>query len=88
MNSSATRRLSAPDLYCRVDGRMYRLSRAADKTLEVWRVQAMQDAAGRRIGRYQGRPDATKAVDQVADQREQRRSHARRRGAYHNEERF
>jgi hypothetical protein len=29
---------SGADLYCRVNGRMYRLSRAADKKLEVWRV--------------------------------------------------
>jgi hypothetical protein len=35
---------SGADLYCRVNGRMYRLSRAADKKLEVWRVQAVEDA--------------------------------------------
>ena len=64
---------SGADLYCRVNGRMYRLSRAADKKLEVWRVQAMEDAAGGLIGRYQGRPDATKAIGQVAYQPEPRR---------------
>ena len=37
---------SGADLYCRANGRIYRLSRAADKKLEVWRVQAMEDAAG------------------------------------------
>jgi hypothetical protein len=52
---------------------MFRLSGAADKKLEVWRVQAMDDAAGRLLGRYQGRPDATKAVGQVAYQPEPRR---------------
>ena len=64
---------SGPDLYCRVNGQTYRLSRAADKKLEVWRVQAMEDATGRLIGRYQGRPDATKAIGQVAYQPEPRR---------------
>jgi hypothetical protein len=43
----------------------------------------MQDAAGRHIGRYQGRLDATKAVGQVAYQLEPRSPHARRRGAHH-----
>jgi hypothetical protein len=63
---------SGADLYCRLNGRTYRLSRAADKKLEVWRVQAMEDAAGRLIGRYSGRPDATKAPGQVPCQPEPR----------------
>jgi hypothetical protein len=50
------------------DEREHRVSRAVDKKLEVWWVQAMEDAAGRLIGRYQGRPNATKAVGQVAYQ--------------------
>jgi hypothetical protein len=66
---------------------MYRLSRA-DKKLAVWWGQAINDAAGRFIGRDQGRPDATKALDQVADQPAPGRSPARRGGACHNEERF
>jgi hypothetical protein len=32
----------------------------------------MEDAAGRLIGRYQGRPDATRAIGQVAYQPEPR----------------
>jgi hypothetical protein len=63
---------SSTDLYCRVNGRTYRLSHAADKKLEVWRVQSMDDAAGRLIGRYQGRPDATRAIEQIAYQPESR----------------
>lgn len=64
---------SSPDFYCRANGRMYRLSRRPDKKLEVCRVQSMDDATGRFIGRYKGRPDATKAVEQVAYQPEPRR---------------
>ncbi|MCW3476269.1 hypothetical protein [Limobrevibacterium gyesilva] len=64
---------TSSDLYCRVNGRTYRLTRAPDKKLELRRVQSLEDAAGRLIGRYQGRPDATKAVEQVAYQPEPRR---------------
>ena len=64
---------SSADLYCRVNGRTYRLFRAPDKKLEVWRVQSTDDAAGRLIGRYQGRADATNAIGQVAYQSEPRR---------------
>jgi hypothetical protein len=71
-------------IYYRVNRRLYRLSRAADKRVSVWPVQAMEDAAGRRIGRYQGWPDTMEALNQVADQLEPRRYHARRRGACHN----
>ena len=63
---------SSPDLYCRVNGRTYRLVKAEDKKLEVWRVQSMADTAGRLIGRYQGRPDATHVVGVVAYQPEPR----------------
>jgi len=65
-NSSATCRLNAVDLYRLANGRMYRLSQAADKKLEIWRGQTMQDGKGRRTGRNQGRPDVTKAINQVA----------------------
>ena len=64
---------SSAGLYCRVNGRTYRLFRAPDKKLEVWRVQSTDDAAGRLIGRYQGRADATNAIGQVAYQSEPRR---------------
>lgn len=64
---------ASADLYCRVNGRTYRLFRAPDKKLEVWRAQSTDDAAGRLIGRYQGRADATNAVGQVAYQSEPRR---------------
>jgi hypothetical protein len=41
---------------------VYCLSRAANNTLELWRVQTPKHVAGRLIGRYQGRSDATKAI--------------------------
>jgi hypothetical protein len=66
---------ASPNSYCRMNGRIYRLSRAPDKKLEVHRVQSMDDDTGRLIGRYQGRPEATKAVEQVAYQPEPRRYH-------------
>ena len=43
-DSKSTQIGSSPDLYCRVNGRTYRLSRAPDKKLEVRRVQSLSDA--------------------------------------------
>jgi len=64
---------TAPALFCRVNGRMYRLDRVPDRMVEVQRVQSMEETAGRYIGRYKGRPDATKAIAYIAYQPEPRR---------------
>jgi hypothetical protein len=57
-------------LFCRVNARLYRLAPAADKRLELYRVDTPEDGGGRLLGRYLGRGDATKAVQQIAYQSE------------------
>lgn len=61
------------DAYCRANGRLFRLRRAGDRRLEMHRVGAVEDSAGRQVGRYQARADATKAVEQAAYRPEPRR---------------
>ena len=59
--------------YCRVNGRLYRLTRAEDKKLEMERLTTVEDGSGRHIGRYQSRGDATKALERAAFMPEPRR---------------
>ena len=54
------------DAYCRANGRLFRLRRSGDRKLEMHRVGAVGDDAGRQVGRYQTRADATKALEQAA----------------------
>ncbi|OYZ12960.1 MAG: hypothetical protein B7Y35_15710 [Sphingomonadales bacterium 28-64-96] len=54
-------------LYCRVNGRSYRLSPTLDKRWELHRVSSLDDK-GILVGRYAKRADVTKALSQVAYQ--------------------
>jgi hypothetical protein len=55
------------DWYCRVNGRLYRLSPLPDKRLRLCRVKVVSsDEQGSELGRYQSRGDATKAVSEMA----------------------
>jgi len=56
-------------LYCRINGRSYRLSPAADKRWDLHRIVAVDDK-GVLVGRYAQRRDVTKALAQVAYQPE------------------
>lgn len=52
-------------LFCRMNGRAYRLAPTSDGPLELYRVEATDDA-GVYVGRYRGRGDATTALGKVA----------------------
>lgn len=54
------------ELYCRMNGRTYRLSVAEDKRWNFLRVESWEDPGGLLIGKYLQRKDVTKALDQVA----------------------
>jgi hypothetical protein len=59
--------------YCRMNGRTYRLSPAADRMWQLYRVNAVSDdEEGALIGKYQRRGDATKIIKQMAYQPEPR----------------
>ena len=52
-------------VYCRKNGRVFQLN--SDKSLTLYRVQAVDDAAsGEMIGRYRSRGDASKVVAKAA----------------------
>lgn len=55
-------------MFCRVNGRLFCLSAAADKRFELHRVNTLEGDAGPLLGRYLGRREATKAVEQIAYQ--------------------
>ena len=54
------------DLYCRINGRTYRLSPTADKMWQLHRLAHHDDSTGVSIGKYRRRGDATKALGQIA----------------------
>jgi hypothetical protein len=61
------------EVYCRTNGRAYRLSRGDDKLWKLQRVSSPKDEKGLPIGSYRARSDATKALAQVAYQPESAR---------------
>ncbi len=64
----------APHVYCRTNGRTYRLSPTAEKKWQLFRVdRPSPDDKGEYIGRYSGRGNATKVVAEMAFQAEYRR---------------
>ena len=60
------------ELYCRINGRTYRLSPTADKMWNLHRITSIDDAAGGLVGKYQRRGDVTKVLAQLAYQPEPR----------------
>lgn len=61
------------ELYCRINGRTYRLAPAADKKLRLWRINSIEDDKGIPIGTYGSRRDVTRTLEQVAYQPEPQR---------------
>jgi hypothetical protein len=55
------------DLFCRRNGRAFRIARGKDKRWKLYRVASVADA-GVLLGSYQGRRDANKALEQIAYQ--------------------
>lgn len=58
-------------LYCRKNGRAFRLTPTKDKRFELARIQSVEDA-GSRLGVYGSRSDANKALDKLAYETEPR----------------
>jgi hypothetical protein len=56
----------SPEVYCRRNGRAYRLSPAGDKTWNLHRINGVDDQGGALMGTYRRRADATKAVAAMA----------------------
>ena len=52
-------------LYCRINGRLFKLSNAADKRFVLERVSSFDDPKGVVIGTYQHRKDVTQALKSV-----------------------
>lgn len=59
------------DLYCRRNGRAFRIARGKDKRWKLHRITSPEDS-GVLLGTYQGRGDANKALQQIAYQPEPR----------------
>lgn len=60
-------------LYCRINGRSYRLSPTKDKKWDLHRIQSLEDANGVLIGTYRYRGDVRKVLQEVAYQTERYR---------------
>jgi hypothetical protein len=54
------------DLFCRTNGRTYRLSQTKDKRWELFRIASVEDEEGKLVGLYQHRRDANKALAEAA----------------------
>lgn len=61
------------ELYCRLNGRAYRLDRQVDGTVLLYRIADLDDPKGNLLGRYRRRGDATKAVSDMAYKDEPKR---------------
>lgn len=53
-------------LYCRINGRVFRLEPQPDKRLHLFRVRSLDDQNGELVGRYARRAEATKVVGEMA----------------------
>jgi hypothetical protein len=57
------------DLFCRRNGRTFRIGRGNDKRWKLYRIASVADA-GIQLGSYLGRSEANKALEQIAYQAE------------------
>jgi hypothetical protein len=64
-----TKVTESEDLYCRRNGRTFRIARATDKRWRLYSITSLEDV-GVLLGTYQGRGDANKALGQIAYQAE------------------
>ncbi len=60
------------ELFCRTNGRLFRLSQGKDKRWSLFRIATVEDGKGALLGEYGGRGDAAKAVAKIAYQPEPR----------------
>lgn len=63
---------SSTKLYCRANGRTYRLEKQPDRKWELCRLSSIDELKGEYIGSYSGRGDATKVVSDMAYKAEPR----------------
>lgn len=70
-DSGWTKVQNSEDLYCRRNGRAFRIAHGTDKRWKLYRISALEDP-GVLLGTYQGRRDANKALEQIAYQPEPR----------------
>jgi hypothetical protein len=68
-----TPRKGTKDVYCRANGRLFRLTATLDKRVELYRSATVDGDKGTLLGKYLSRGDATKAVAQIAYQTELQR---------------
>lgn len=62
----------SPEVYCRVNGRTYRLTPTKDKRWDLHRIRSIDDPDPGLVGRYAYRGDATKVISKVAYEMEPR----------------
>lgn len=60
-------------VYCRVNGRAYRLGPKEGRSRSLFRISTIDDSNPRLVGNYENRTHATKAVSEMAYQPEPRR---------------
>ena len=60
------------EIYCRVNGRAYRLALKHGATRNLFRISSIDDQSPRLIGKYANQTEATKALTQIAYQPEPR----------------
>ena len=60
------------ELFCRMNGRLYRVQRGQDQRWKLYRVESVEDEKGGLLGQYQRRGDANKVVAKAAFQPEPR----------------
>lgn len=71
-DSGWTKVEDSKDLYCRHNGRSFRIACGKDKRWKLYRISTIDDA-GVLLGTYQGRGAANKALKEIAYQPESRR---------------
>jgi hypothetical protein len=54
------------EVFCRMNGRLYRLSQGENKRWKLHRVETVNDEKGHLVGQYTNRADATKVVAKMA----------------------
>lgn len=60
------------ELFCRMNGRLYRVKQGQDKRWSLYRVASLDDANGALLGQYSGRGEANKVVAKIAYEAEPR----------------
>lgn len=60
------------ELFCRMNGRLYRVKQGQDKRWSLYRVASLDDEKGALLGQYSGRAEANKVVVKIAYEPEPR----------------